>query len=134
MPDGEGRVTVSTYVPAHQRERWREDAEHLGMSQSEFVRSMVQAGRRGFSLDGETGKPAEEDVPGSNPGGDGLKTAIREILQREGPLAWSDLVEELIGDLEDDLEEALLELQADDRIRHSPRAGTYSIAEGGDGE
>ena len=134
MPDGEGRVTVSTYVPAHQRERWREDAERLGMSQSEFVRSMVQAGRRGFSLDGETGKPVEGDVPGSNPRGDGLKTAVHEILQRQGPLAWSELTEELIGDLEDDLEEALLELQADGRIRHSPRAGTYSIAGGGDGE
>lgn len=45
------RVAVRTYVPAYQKERWREHAEELNMSQSEFVRSMVQAGRRGFGTE-----------------------------------------------------------------------------------
>ena len=134
MPDDEGRVTVSTYVPAHQRERWREDASRLGMSQSEFVRSMVQAGRRGFSL-GEGSSNAEEpDVSGSNPRGNDLETAILDALRNEGDLAWSELAEALIGDLEDDLESALIGLQAENRIQHSPREGTYSIAEDADGE
>lgn len=134
MPDDEGRVTVSTYVPAHQRERWREDAERLGMSQSEFLRTMVQAGRRGFTLDSDTENSVEPDVPGSNPRGNGLETALLEILRTTGPLGWSELTEELIGDLEDDVESALLELQAENRIHHSPREGTYSLAEGADGE
>ena len=134
MPDDEGRVTISTYVPAHQRERWREDAERLGMSQSEFLRTMVQAGRRGFALDGESGKSVEADVAGSNPRGNDLKTAIHEILRTSGPLAWSDLTAELIGDLEDDLESALIELQSENRIQHSPREGTYSLAEADGGE
>jgi hypothetical protein len=134
MPDEEGRVTVSTYVPAHQRERWRADAERLGMSQSEFVRSMVQAGRRGFAMDGETEDRVEPDLPGSNPRGNDLKTAVHEILREEGPLGWPELTEAVIGDLEEDLESALIELQAENRIRHSPREGTYSLAEGADGE
>src|SRR6056297_3280818 len=45
----EDRRSVKTYVPAEQKDRWREHADELGMSQSEFVRTMVQAGRRGFS-------------------------------------------------------------------------------------
>jgi len=133
MPSEPDRVTVSTYVPTSQREIWREDAERLGMSQSEFVRSMVQAGRRGFDPGGNGRNPPEADVAGPTPRGDGLKTALLEILRKEGPLAWPELTQEVIGDLEDDLESALLELQAENRIQHSPRQGTYSLAEGASG-
>lgn len=133
MPDEAERVTVSTYVPAHQRDRWREDAESLGMSQSEFVRSMVQAGRRGFALDGDAANPVEGDVPGSNPGSNGLQTALLDLLRDEGPLAWDELVREITGDLEDELESTLLDLQAENRVNHSPREGTYSLVEAGDG-
>lgn len=134
MPDETDRVTVSTYVPAKQRDRWREDAETLGMSQSEFVSAMVQAGRRGFSLGEPSGNPDQPDPSGSSPQGDGLKTAILGILQSEGGLGWAELVEELTGDLEDDVEAALIELQEEDRIHHSPREGSYSIAGALDGE
>ena len=134
MPSEASRVTVSTYVPAEQREIWREDAQRLDMSQSEFVRSMVQAGRRGFDLGASGGNSPEGDVGGSNPRGSGLKTALLEILRENGPLAWPELTEELIGDLEDDLESALIELQAENRIQHSPREGTYSLAEGASGD
>lgn len=134
MPDGPDRVTVSTYVPPSQRERWREDAESMGMSQSEFVRSMVQAGRRGFSLDDDAENPEEPDVPGSNPRGNGLKTDVLDVLRREGPLEWAELFEALVGDLEGDLEAALNALRDEDRIRHSPRTGEYTVAEASDGE
>ena len=134
MPSERDRVTVSTYVTADQHERWREDAEDLGMSQSEFVRTMVQAGRRGFSLAYSPENPQETDVAGSNPGGNGLKTALLEVLRETGPLAWPELTEALIGDLEDDLESALVELQAENRVHHSPREGTYSLAEAASGD
>ena len=134
MPSERDRVTVSTYVTADQHERWREDAEDLGMSQSEFVRTMVQAGRRGFSLADSPENPQEADVAGSNPGGNGLKTALLEVLRETGPLAWPELTEALIGDLEDDLESALVELQAENRVHHSPREGTYSLAEAASGD
>lgn len=134
MSDESDRVTVNTYVPANQRDRWRGDADALDMSLSEFVRSMVQAGRRGFSLDGGTGDPVEPDLPGSTPRSGGPKTAILGILRREGGLGWSELVDELTGDIEDELESAIVELRDEGRIRHSPREGTYSIAEAADGE
>lgn len=133
MSESGERVTVSTYVPEHQRDRWAEHAEALDMSQSEFVRSMVQAGRRGFSLGGETETPVEPGPTRSNPRGNDLKSAILELLQEEGPLGWADLVEELTDDLESDLESALLELQADDRIQHSPREGNYAAVGALDG-
>lgn len=137
MPDDEARVTVSTYVPAHQHGRWREDAERLDMSQSEFVRSMVQAGRRGFDLgDGPSDPTTDSEEPGvagSNPGGNGLKTAVLELLREEGPLGWEELVHELTGNLESELETTLVGLREENQVQHSPRDGTYSIAEAPDG-
>lgn len=135
MPEADSeRVTVTTYVPTDQRDRWRADAEALDMSQSEFVRAMVQAGRRGFSLGADTEEAVETDVAGANPRGSDLRTAILELLEREGELGWSDLVEELLGDLEGDVEAELIALQGENRIRHSPRRGTYALAGDADGQ
>lgn len=53
------RTAVKTYVPAYQKRLWADHADELGMSQSEFVRTMVQAGRRGFSPP-EEGSTSEE--------------------------------------------------------------------------
>jgi hypothetical protein len=39
------RTVVQAYVPAYQRDNWDEHADQLGMSRSEFVKTMVQAGR-----------------------------------------------------------------------------------------
>lgn len=133
MSESTTRVTVSTYVPEHQRDRWAEHAEALDMSQSEFVRAMVQAGRRGFSLGGDAETPVEPGPTRSNPGGSELKSTILGLLHEEGPLGWAELVEELTGDLETDLESALLELQSADRIQHSPREGNYAVAGASDG-
>ena len=136
MVDDE-RVTVRTYVPAWQRERWREEAEDRGMSQSEFVRTMVQAGRRGFDL-GETAaeqsnpvKGSDRDVtPGVEAGGVELEDRTLELVEREGPLDWDGLVEGLVGDFEDRLEDALGELQSANRVKHSGRAGGYVVDDG----
>ena len=48
--DGEdtSRTQVRTYVPAYQKSEWESHADELDMSQSEFVRTMVQAGRTRF--------------------------------------------------------------------------------------
>lgn len=133
MSESAERVTVSTYVPEHQRDRWAEHADALDMSQSEFVRSMVQAGRRGFSLGGERETSVQPGSTRVNPRGNELKSTILELLEEEGPLGWAELVEELTGDLESDLESALLDLQSDDRIQHSPREGNYAVASAPDG-
>jgi len=61
------RSTVMTYVPAYQKAEWKEHAAELGMSQAEYVRTMVQSGRKGFEFDSETGDLDALSDP-SNPG------------------------------------------------------------------
>lgn len=121
------RAVVKTYVPAYQKEAWVEHAERLDMSQSEFVRSMVQAGRSGLEPD-----PVEDRPPTPNPRGNGMEDRLLDRLESGEHYSWDDLVDELIDDVEDRLEEALEELQADNRVQHSGRHGGYAVVEGSD--
>ena len=129
--DPNERVGVRTYVPAYQREVWRDHADELGMSLSEFVRTMVQSGRSGFeSTEPGSATPSnsvEGGSPDVTPGGDGLEEGVLELLRSEGPLDWDGLVEGLAGDFEDRLEEALDELQSDNRVKYSGRDGGYVV-------
>jgi N-methylhydantoinase B/oxoprolinase/acetone carboxylase alpha subunit len=113
----EDSVAVKTYVPPYQKERWREHADRLGMSQSEFVRTMVQAGRRDFEV---PERPAAE--PGSEEAGEaatsGLEPRVKELLDREDGRSWDELVEGLTEDTEDRLEAALDALQERNAVKH----------------
>ena len=129
--DPNERVGVRTYVTAYQRELWRDHADELGMSLSEFVRTMVQSGRSGFERD-ESGsatpsKSVEGGSPDVTPGGEGLEEGVLELLRSEGPLDWDGLVEGLAGDFEDRLEDALDELQSSNRVKYSGRDGGYVV-------
>jgi hypothetical protein len=115
---------VSTYVPPEQKQEWKTHAEELDMTQSEFVRTMVQAGRRDFTVGRE-----DTQTPDATPGGDGLKDAVLEILQREGHLGWDELVAALTESIEDDVEEVLDELQNENQVRYSGRDGGYSLTD-----
>ena len=119
------RVTVRTYLPAYQREEWDDHAEDLGMSRSEFVRTMVQAGRRGFDPD-----PEQPGSDGPNPGGNGLEDRVLAALREGDSLDWDELLGELTDGVEDRLEETLDELQRDDLVRYNPRDGGYVLVEG----
>jgi hypothetical protein len=119
------RATVKTYVPVYQKAEWQAHADDLDMTQSEFVRTMVQAGRREFDLE-----PVEAEDSGSNPGGQDLEEHVLDVLGSEGALAWDDLLETLTEDIEDRLDEALDELQSDNRVKYSGREGGYTLAEG----
>jgi hypothetical protein len=121
------RRSVKTYVPVEQKDRWQDHADELGMSQSEFVRTMVQAGRRGFSID-ESENPVDPDPSGSDPGGDGLERRVQSALA-EGPLSWEELVEAVAGDFEDQLEAALDALQDRNRVRYNGRKGGYTLTD-----
>lgn len=46
------RKVAKAYIPEQQKEKWDGHADELGMSQSEFIRCMVQAGRRLYKQDG----------------------------------------------------------------------------------
>ena len=121
------RRSVKTYVPAEQKDRWREHADELDMSQSEFVRTMVQAGRRGFSTI-ESEKAAEPDPTGSDPQGEALETRVETALA-DGPLSWEELVETVVGDFEDRLADVLDALQDRNRVRYNGRKGGYTLTD-----
>ncbi|MFC4551902.1 MULTISPECIES: DUF5805 domain-containing protein [Halorussus] len=125
------RAVVKTFVPQYQKSEWKRHADELDMSQSEFVRSMVQAGRRGFSVENSENR-SEGGSPPSDPGGDGLETRLLALLDSADHLSWDQLVEELAGDFEDRLEDTLQRLQNENRVQYSGRRGGYTVV--GDGE
>jgi len=127
--DGTETVQVKTRVPAYQREAWREAADRLEMSQSEFVRTMVQAGRSGLERaesTSQTSSPEETTSQGSNPGGNGLEDRVLATLDSGDAVSWDELVEALVSDFEERLEETL---QASDRVRYSGREGGYVLTD-----
>ena len=122
------RTSVRAYLPEYQKSEWDEHAEELGMSRSEFVRTMVQAGRRGFLKD---------ESSASDPGGNGsetgsnrtdLETAVVDALRGE-TRGWEGLLAELTDDVEERLDETLQDLQEADRIRYSGRDGGYTLVD-----
>jgi len=133
MSSDSERATVRTYIPAYQKEQWQAHAEELDMSQSEFVRTMVQAGRRGFEPtvsetagpDTAEGDSEEPRSPDATPRGDGLKDRVQEILADGEYYEWDELLAELTDDIEERLEETLQELQSNNEVQYSGRHGGY---------
>ena len=121
------RATVMTYVPAYQKAEWKAHADELGMSQAEYVRTMVQSGRKGFELD-EQSPDLEGSSDPSNPGGHGLETRVLDALD-SGVLSWEELVDALSSNFEDRLEETLESMQAENRVRYSGRKGGYTVVD-----
>lgn len=132
------RVAVKTYVPRYQKERWSAHADAMNMSQSEFVRTMVQAGRREFEVpellaadshDSDTtdSNSTTPDRPAGSSSESSFPDRILTVLDHHGPLDWDDLVSVLVEDIEDELDDALDTLQADNRIRYSGRDGGYVV-------
>lgn len=127
------RTVVKTYLPAYQREEWDEHADQLDMTRSEFVKTMVQAGRRGFEgvehgggAPGEQQAPDNDDADGDSPTGPDLREAVLEALSEDGFKSWDGLLESVTGDIESQLEAVLEDLQAENRVRYSGRNGGYT--------
>jgi len=129
------RTVVKTYLPAYQREEWDGHAEELDMSRSEFVKAMVQAGRRDFdpgtrpdSTVGDEPKEhsttEEEATPAGN---ESLEAAVFDVLSTDDYRSWDELLAAVSDDIETRLEETLQDLQAADRIRYSGRHGGYTL-------
>lgn len=133
------RAVVKVYVPEALKDDWVEHADDLDMSQSEFVRTMVQAGRRDFDVEpypertSPTPSSAAQDA--SDRGEDGTDQSTRSLgrefesrivsLLESEPRSWDDLLAALTDDVEERLEEALESLQAENRVRYSGRQGGY---------
>lgn len=132
MSTGGDRVSIQTYVPSSQRDRWRKEADELDMSQAEYVRTMVQAGRRGFDLYTQEDRPrnaAEPDIRDKTPGGDELKKRVLDVLRTSEFADWDTLLAGVTDDIEDRLEGTLEELQSENRIRYSGRHDGYTVIE-----
>ncbi|WP_225334161.1 DUF5805 domain-containing protein [Halomicrobium urmianum] len=126
------RARVQTYVPAYQKDEWKRHADELDMSLSEFVRSMVQAGRSGFEGIERNETAAQEDADegrpsGPDPRGERLEDRVLEILSDGEFYEWDALVAALTENVEDRLEETLQDLQSRDEVRYSGRNGGYTI-------
>lgn len=121
------RTVVKTYVPEYQKREWESHAEDLGMTQSEFLRVMVQAGRKGFLDDREERRSSDADD--EDPRGDVFEDRILEVLRSEGCCSWDELVDRLTDDVETRLEDALQELQRENRVGYSGREGGYTLLE-----
>lgn len=73
MADAEESVAVKTTVPAYQRDEWDQHADELGMSRSEFLRCMVQAGRHDLlefdeAVSAAVDRATDDDSQGSDTG------------------------------------------------------------------
>ena len=106
----------------------------MGMRQSEFVRTRVQAGRGDFGVPGD---PTEaggnvETAPNDATGGaeEGFEERVREALEVDGHLSWDDLLARLTDDIEGRLDETLQRLQSADEVQYSGRHGGYTLTEG----
>lgn len=131
MENGSERVSVQTYVPAYQKELWAEDADRMGVSQSEFVRMMVQAGRSKFELS-PSGKSKDRPVEANESeqeNEDPFRERLLKTLSPDEPLDWDELVDALTQELESELDQTLEELQQDNEVRYSGRQGGYIIRE-----
>lgn len=127
------RTSVRTYVPAYQKEAWADHAEELEMSLSEYVRSMVQAGKHGFGGDGSDGGETAGENPApvdANPWGDGLETTVLEALA-ENPLEFDELVDLVADDFRQDVDEVLDRLEEDGRVELDRLEGGYRVTDDG---
>ncbi|MFB6251260.1 MAG: DUF5805 domain-containing protein [Halobellus sp.] len=130
------RKTVMTYIPAYQKERWKEHADQLGMSQSEFLRTMVQAGRRNFeipdlpSAEGEqtTRSDNSQNSEKSAQQGEEFRERVRATLSASEYRSWDELLAALTDDIEDRLDTTLQDLQASNEVQYSGRHGGYTLA------
>ncbi|MFC7133894.1 MULTISPECIES: DUF5805 domain-containing protein [Salinibaculum] len=127
------RTVVKTYVPAYQREEWDDHADELDMSRSEFVKAMVQAGRRGFEgrteptpSDGDEDS-VEDDTEPVQAATASIEESVLDALSADEYLSWDELLAAVSDDIESRLEDTLQVLQAADRVRYSGRHGGYTL-------
>lgn len=115
--------TVKTTVSPDLKSDWADDADHFDMSQSEFVRTMVQAGRHWFDLES-----SEARSPDANPGGNALEDRVLAILRDHDEISFEDIVDEVTKGIERDVDAILQSLDDDGLVHHSNVDG-YSLIE-----
>lgn len=129
------RTRIQTYVPAYQKSEWEREADEMDMSLSEFVRTMVQAGRSDLELaEPDRGEVADDTEPRGGPSsdrdprGESLEDRVLSELSEGSYSDWDDLLAAVTDDVESRLESTLQSLQEDNRVTYSGRHGGYTLA------
>lgn len=139
------KVEVKSYLPPYQKEEWTEHRQELGIdSQSEFVRMMVEAGRR--ALDPQFVREQVDDTPADAADtADDLPDDPAERLEEWVMLtlndgeyhSWPELVTKYgYGEenISAELDDVLKQLQTAGRVEYNPRDGGYALVDGGRAE
>lgn len=124
----EDRAIVKTSVPRYQKTEWTEHADRLDMSQSEFVATMVQAGRKGLEPE-----PLESRSPDANPRGNALEDRVLALLVQHDSLTFEEIVETVTQDIERQIDDLLQAFRDDGRVSFSNLDG-YRLLEGAHGD
>lgn len=109
---------AKTYAPIEQVELWDEEADKMGITRSEYMRFMIQAGRRQFPI-------CNTDNGGSD--GIDIENRVLSALDEHGELTWDELIEETVGDIEEAIEDTIEELDEDGTVSISLRNNTISL-------
>jgi hypothetical protein len=118
MPRTDKRKRIRTSAPEEQIDQWEEEADEMGVTRAEYMRLMIQAGRRQFPIcDTET---TESD-------GVNVEARVLNALEEHGELTWEELTETAIGDVEDKVEDTIEELDDDGKVSISLRDNTVSL-------
>ncbi|QLG30043.1 hypothetical protein HUG10_20795 (plasmid) [Halorarum halophilum] len=112
----QSRESMKVYLPAYQKTEWVDHADRLDMNRSEFIRCMVQAGRRDLDL---TAQPATDDHVLD------LEARITTALENNDSLDWDELVDVITADLETIVDDVLQDLQNQGDISYSGRFKGY---------
>lgn len=112
--NGTNNVNWCVTLPEEIAEEWDASREELDMAtKAEYIRSMVEAGRKQLSLV----SPFESSEAGTH------RDQILAILDEDEFKDWDDIRNQLVEDLEDELENELEALTQTDRVDYSPRRG-----------
>lgn len=118
MSDVPEKKRVKTSAPVEQVEIWEEEAEKMNVTRAEYIRLMMQAGRRQF--------PICENGDGDGGGidiGEQVMTALRE----HETLQWDELVQEAVGDIEEQVEDVIRDLEDDGKVEVSLADNSVSL-------
>jgi|GEM_PF-3294492 len=107
--DPHENVTVTISMPRRMRDEIEDDRDELDMGRSEYVRSMIDAGRRQLAAVDEDGSSSERD-------------ALREQILEQLPSDEAEAVhqDEIAEVIIDPMQEKVLRiLSEEDQIKHS---------------
>lgn len=114
---------TSVAVPEYQHETWKDEANEMNASTSEYVRMMVQAGRNELGY-------SESHATDSEETNDNIKSQVIEALQsHDGAANWDEVRNAVLGELEAEIEEAIEELEEEGTLKTSVSSSSIQLLE-----